>query len=120
MTEQEQKQQMIELAKSLFERGYTVGGAGNLSVRLDENRVLITPTGSSLGRLNAERLAIGYCAELGSFFLRDNYVEKDFDTYHLIHIRHSDKWLHQADLSIKLNVTLLKKRTLPVRFQDIY
>lgn len=58
MTEQEQKQQMIELAKSLFERGYTVGGAGNLSVRLDENRVLITPTGSSLGRLNAERLSV--------------------------------------------------------------
>ncbi|TCP96274.1 ribulose-5-phosphate 4-epimerase/fuculose-1-phosphate aldolase [Cricetibacter osteomyelitidis] len=58
MTEQEQKIEMVNLAKSLFDRGYTVGGAGNLSVRLDENRVLVTPTGSSLGRLQAERLSV--------------------------------------------------------------
>lgn len=58
MTEQEQKIEMVNLARSLFERGYTVGGAGNLSVRLDENRILVTPTGSSLGRLQAERLSV--------------------------------------------------------------
>lgn len=58
MTELEQKQQMVALARSLFERGYTVGGAGNLSVRLDENRILVTPTGSSLGRLEADRLSL--------------------------------------------------------------
>ncbi|QIM67685.1 aldolase [Mannheimia granulomatis] len=58
MTEQEQKVQMVELARSLFKRGYTVGGAGNLSVRLDENRILVTPTGSSLGRLEVERLSV--------------------------------------------------------------
>ena len=32
MTELEQKQQMVALAKSLFNRGYSVGGAGNLYV----------------------------------------------------------------------------------------
>lgn len=58
MTEQEQKIEMVNLARSLFERGYTVGGAGNLSVRLDENRILVTPTGSSLGRLEADRLSV--------------------------------------------------------------
>lgn len=58
MTEQEQKIEMVNLARSLFERGYTVGGAGNLSVRIDENRILVTPTGSSLGRLQAERLSV--------------------------------------------------------------
>lgn len=58
MTEQEQKIEMVNLARSLFERCYTVGGAGNLSVRLDENRILVTPTGSSLGRLQAERLSV--------------------------------------------------------------
>ncbi|WP_348534033.1 aldolase [Histophilus somni] len=58
MTELEQKQQMVALARSLFERGYTVGGAGNLSVRLDKNRILVTPTGSSLGRLEADRLSV--------------------------------------------------------------
>lgn len=58
MTEKEQKIEMVNLARSLFERGYTVGGAGNLSVRLDENRILVTPTGSSLGRLQADRLSV--------------------------------------------------------------
>ncbi|MDG6895078.1 aldolase [Volucribacter amazonae] len=58
MKEQQQKQQMVELARSLFERGYSVGGAGNLSVRLDAQRILVTPTGSSLGRLQADRLSV--------------------------------------------------------------
>lgn len=58
MTDLTQKIQMVELAKSLFDRGYTVGGAGNLSVKLDDNRVLVTPTGSSLGRLEVNRLSI--------------------------------------------------------------
>jgi len=58
MTELEQKQQMVALAKSLFERGYSVGGAGNLSCRLEGERFLVTPTGSSLGRLTAERLSV--------------------------------------------------------------
>lgn len=58
MTEIEQKQQMVALARSLYERGYSVGGAGNLSVRLDDNRILVTPTGSSLGRLDPDKLSV--------------------------------------------------------------
>ncbi|HEA3273323.1 TPA: aldolase [Pasteurella multocida] len=58
MTELEQKKEMVNLARSLFERGYSVGGAGNLSVRLDEKRILVTPTGSSLGRLEADNLSV--------------------------------------------------------------
>ncbi|MDU8924880.1 aldolase [Pasteurellaceae bacterium LIM206] len=58
MTDLEQKRQMVELARSFYERGYTVGGAGNLSVRLKGERILVTPTGSSLGRLKAEDLSV--------------------------------------------------------------
>lgn len=58
MTDLEQKELMVRLGRSFYERGYTVSGAGNLSVRLDENRVLVTPTGSSLGRLQVERLSV--------------------------------------------------------------
>ena len=58
MTDLELKQQMVDLGRSFFERGYTVGGAGNLSVRLDDNRILVTPTGSSLGRLTVETLSV--------------------------------------------------------------
>ncbi|MGX2967058.1 3-oxo-tetronate 4-phosphate decarboxylase [Ursidibacter sp. B-7004-1] len=58
MNELMQKIEMVNLASSLFERGYTVGGAGNLSARLDKNRILVTPTGASLGRLQTEHLSV--------------------------------------------------------------
>ncbi len=56
MTEDESRQLLVELAGSLFSRGFSVGSAGNISVRLSDG-YLITPTNSSLGRLDPERLA---------------------------------------------------------------
>ncbi|HVC59047.1 MAG TPA: aldolase [Acetobacteraceae bacterium] len=47
---------LVELAASLFARGFSVGSAGNISVKLDDG-YLITPTNSSLGRLDAARLS---------------------------------------------------------------
>lgn len=47
---------MVELARSLFARGFSVGSAGNISVRV-AGGYLITPTNSSLGRLDAARIS---------------------------------------------------------------
>jgi ribulose-5-phosphate 4-epimerase/fuculose-1-phosphate aldolase len=47
---------LAELAASLFARGFSVGSAGNISVRLADG-YLMTPTNSSLGRLDPERLS---------------------------------------------------------------
>jgi len=47
---------LVDFAASLFARGFSVGSAGNISVRLPDG-YLITPTNSSLGRLEPERLA---------------------------------------------------------------
>lgn len=56
MSEAETRQLLVELAASLFARGFSVGSAGNISVRLDDG-FLITPTNSSLGRLEAARIS---------------------------------------------------------------
>ncbi len=56
MNEDETRRQLVELAASLFARGFSVGSAGNISVRLADG-YLITPTNSSLGRLDAARLS---------------------------------------------------------------
>ena len=56
MSEAETRQLLVELAASLFARGFSVGSAGNISVRLDDG-FLITPTNSSLGRLEADRIS---------------------------------------------------------------
>ena len=57
MTEQELRHQIVQQARSLFMRGFSSGSAGNISVRL-ENGFLITPTNSSFGRLEPERLSL--------------------------------------------------------------
>jgi ribulose-5-phosphate 4-epimerase/fuculose-1-phosphate aldolase len=56
MTENAQREQIAILAKSLYDRGYGCGSSGNISVRLDDG-FLITPTNSSMGRLDPERIA---------------------------------------------------------------
>lgn len=56
MSEHDTRALLVELAASLFRRGFSVGSAGNISVRLPDG-YLITPTNSSLGRLSPERLA---------------------------------------------------------------
>ena len=47
---------LSELGASLFARGFSVGSAGNISVRLPDG-YLMTPTNSSLGRLDPVRLS---------------------------------------------------------------
>jgi 3-dehydro-4-phosphotetronate decarboxylase len=56
MTEQELREQLATLGKSLFDRGYTCGSSGNISVRHDDG-MLITPTNSCLGRLDPGRIS---------------------------------------------------------------
>jgi ribulose-5-phosphate 4-epimerase/fuculose-1-phosphate aldolase len=56
MTEHDTRSLLVELAASLFARGFSVGSAGNISARVPGG-YLITPTNSSLGRLQPERLA---------------------------------------------------------------
>ena len=56
INEHETRVLLSELAGSLFARGFSVGSAGNISVRLPDG-YLMTPTNSSLGRLDPERLS---------------------------------------------------------------
>lgn len=57
MTEQQLRAEMLRIATSFFQRGYATGSAGNLSLLLPDGHLLATPTGSSLGNLQADRLA---------------------------------------------------------------
>lgn len=44
-------------AKSIFDRGLTGGASGNISVRTEDGGLLVTPTGSSFGRLDPAHLS---------------------------------------------------------------
>jgi len=49
--------QICLLAKSLFDRGLTHGSTGNISARTEDGGLLVSPTGSSFGRLDPARLS---------------------------------------------------------------
>ncbi|NOD99619.1 aldolase [Ruegeria sp. HKCCD6228] len=73
------RQQMSDLCASLFERGFSVGTAGNVSARLHDG-ILMTPTNSTLGDINPERIA--------KIDLDGNHVSGDNPT--------KEVFLHQA------------------------
>ena len=51
------REQVCILAKSLFDRGLTHGSTGNISTRTPDGGLLVSPTGSSFGRLDPARLS---------------------------------------------------------------
>lgn len=57
MTESQLREHICLLAKSLFERGLTHGSTGNISARTEDGGLLVSPTGTSFGRLDPARLS---------------------------------------------------------------
>ena len=51
------REEICDLARSLFDRGLTHGSTGNISARTPDGGLLVTPTGSSFGRLDPARLS---------------------------------------------------------------
>jgi ribulose-5-phosphate 4-epimerase/fuculose-1-phosphate aldolase len=51
------REQICLLAKSLFDRGLTGGSTGNISARTADGGLLVSPTGTSFGRLDPARLS---------------------------------------------------------------
>lgn len=57
MSETQLRQEMCDLSRSLYERGYTHGSTGNISARTEDGGLLVSPTGTSFGRLDPDRLS---------------------------------------------------------------
>jgi ribulose-5-phosphate 4-epimerase/fuculose-1-phosphate aldolase len=55
MDEADLRERMVKWGRSLFERGFTVGSSGNISVRCGDG-FLVTPTNSCMGFLDAARI----------------------------------------------------------------
>ncbi len=51
------REQICLLAKSMFDRGLTGGSTGNISARTPDGGLLVSPTGTSFGRLDPARLS---------------------------------------------------------------
>jgi len=55
--EAELREELVRMGQLLYSRRLAHGSAGNLSVKLEDGNVLVTPTNSSLGDLDPERIS---------------------------------------------------------------
>jgi L-fuculose-phosphate aldolase len=58
MDEQTARREIVRVGQLLYERSYVVSSDGNISVRLDDGRILATPTQMSKGRMTEDSLAL--------------------------------------------------------------
>ncbi len=58
MDESQARKLIVEIGKLLYDRNYVVAYDGNVSIRLDGNTVLATPTMTSKGRMTEDCLAL--------------------------------------------------------------
>ena len=50
--------EICDVGRRVYERGYVAANDGNISARLQEDRILCTPTGVSKGFITEDMLAI--------------------------------------------------------------
>ncbi|MEW5993370.1 MAG: class II aldolase/adducin family protein [Candidatus Zixiibacteriota bacterium] len=57
-SESDARQALVEVGRRLYETGMIVAAEGNLSLRLDAGRILVTPSGISKGRMGPDDLVV--------------------------------------------------------------
>lgn len=62
-SEQEYREDLIRVCRLIYEKGWVAMNDGNVSIRLDEDRILCTPTAVSKGQVTNEDLIV--CDALG-------------------------------------------------------
>lgn len=58
MDERTARREIVRVGQLMYERSYVVSSDGNVSVRLDDGRIVATPTQTSKGRMTEDSLAV--------------------------------------------------------------
>ncbi|MBK9170668.1 MAG: class II aldolase/adducin family protein [Bryobacterales bacterium] len=57
-TEREYRQDIVDVGKLVYQKGWVAANDGNLTIRLDDERILATPTGVSKGMMHPDDLIV--------------------------------------------------------------
>ncbi|MEW5721026.1 MAG: class II aldolase/adducin family protein, partial [Chloroflexota bacterium] len=57
-TESDLRQRIVEIGKLMHQKNFVAAGDGNISARLERDRLLVTPSGFSKGFLEPEQLIV--------------------------------------------------------------
>ncbi len=60
-TEREHRQDIVDIGRLVYQKGWVAANDGNISIRLDQDRILATPTGVSKGMMHPDDLIICDC-----------------------------------------------------------
>src|SRR5215207_1726892 len=87
MDEQTARREIVRVGQPMYERSYVVSSDGNVSVRLDDGRVLATPTQTNKGRMTEDGLAV---TDLGGKPLNDRRASSELAMHLLIYRERPD------------------------------
>lgn len=82
------RQELCRVCRLLYDRGYVVGHDGNVSLRLEGDRVLITPSGVSKGRIEPDMLVV--CGLDGQVLEGDRYPSSEMAMHLLVYRERPD------------------------------
>ena len=57
-TEQEYRQDIVDIGRLVYQKGWVAANDGNITLRLDAQRILATPTGVSKGMMHVDDLIV--------------------------------------------------------------
>ncbi len=87
MNEQTARREIVRVGQLLYERSYVVSSDGNVSVRLDDGRILATPTMTCKGRMTEDSLAV---TDLDGKALNDKRASSELAMHLLIYRERPD------------------------------
>src|SRR5260370_12648465 len=87
MDEQTARRDLIRICQLMYERSYVVSSDGNVSVQLDDGRVLATPTMTCKGRMTEDLIAV---TDLEGRSLNDRRASSELAMHLLIYRERPD------------------------------
>lgn len=82
------RNEICEVCHLLYERGYVVSNDGNVSVRVEPDKVLITPSGVGKGRMTPDMLVL--CDLQGNVLAGTRYPSSESKMHLMIYRERSD------------------------------
>ena len=80
VTDHEAKRLILDIGRRMYERQYVAANDGNISVRVSENRIWVTPAGVSKGYMTEDMLV---CVDLSGKILEGTAKPSSESKMHL-------------------------------------
>jgi L-fuculose-phosphate aldolase len=87
MDEQTARREIVRVGRLMYERSYVVSSDGNVSVRLDDGRIVATPTMTCKGRMTEDSCAV---TDLEGQPLNDRKASSELEMHLLIYRERAD------------------------------